>query len=240
MHLLAILGVTATFTTTPAGGPYAPRNVVSVWVETQNGTFVKTIGRWSAVRTQYLLAWVGKATLADADAVSGATRLDHTAPLTVSWDLKNKAGTVVPDGTYTIRMELADADATSTAQNHEGSFTFVKGASPQMQSGLSSNGFTNVSINFQPATSATCNNGVIDPGETCDGASCPTSCAQSSDPCMDNVLVGSAATCDAVCMPMSNGTCDGDPNVHGGCSTTGHESGLALAALALLLRRRRR
>jgi len=237
MHLFAILGVTASFTTTPAGGAYAPKNVTAVWVEDQAGKLVKTIGRWSAVRTQYLLAWVGKATLADTDAVSGATRLDHAASLTVTWDLKNKAGTVVPDGTYTIRMELADANATTTTQNHEASFTFVKSASPQMQTGLASNGFTNVTINFQPVA-ATCNNGVVDPGETCDGASCPTTCAASSDPCMDAVLVGSPSTCDAACTLQPNGTCDGDPNVSGGCNTGRGEAGLALAALGLLVRRR--
>src|SRR5512143_2180509 len=161
--LLCLLAATAahadslsvTVTTTPAGGPYAPKNVVAIWIEDSAGTFVKTIDRWSATRTQYLLGWRAKAGTADVDAVSGATRPNHNTPLTMTWDLKDRAGTIVPDGTYTIRMEVADSDATSTAQNNEGTFTFVKGATAQSQTGLSNGGFNTVSIDF---TLATCGN----------------------------------------------------------------------------------
>ena len=142
--------LTATFTSTPNNGPYAPNNVVAVWVEGPGGTFVKTIGRWSLVRTQHLVAWNLKAGAGDADAVSGATRSDHAAPLTVTWNLLDKQGQAIPDGTYTIRMEMADANSTTAAQNRQGTFTFVKGASPQMQSGLANGGFNNVSLNFDP------------------------------------------------------------------------------------------
>lgn len=210
-----------------------------VWVEDQAGTFVKTIGRWSAVRTQHLVAWVAKAGAGDADAVSGATRSDHTARLTVQWDLKNKSGATVPDGTYTIRMELTDSNATSPTQNHEAMFTLTKGATAQVQTGLANNGFTSVDIDYQPAVSATCGNGVVDSGEVCDGASCPTSCPASEDPCMDNVLIGGASTCDAECTLQSNGTC-GAADISGGCRTSRDPSLLALLAMVLVLRRRGR
>lgn len=140
--------LTSTFTTTPNGGNYAPRHVVSVWVEGPGGTFIKTIGRWSATRTSSLVAWRTAAGAGDADAVSGATIANHTAPLTVTWDLKDKTGNVIPDGTYTLRMELADSNATTAAQNHQGTFTFVKSTTAQMQTALSNGGFTNVSINI--------------------------------------------------------------------------------------------
>jgi hypothetical protein len=142
--------VSVTVTTTPNGGQYAPKNVVAVWVEDAAGSFIKTIDRFSQVRTQHLVAWVAAATLADADAVSGATRANHTAPLTMTWDLRDKAGALVPDGTYTIRMELADSNASQPGQNHQGTFTFVKSAAPEQQSGLANGGFTNVAIDFQP------------------------------------------------------------------------------------------
>jgi len=143
--------VTATFTTTPSvgGGAYAPKNIVAVWVEDSSGTFVKTIGRWAGVREGSLVGWQQKSG-GDADAVSGATRQNHTTALTVTWDLRNKSNVVVSDGTYTIRMELADENATAQNQNNEATFTFVKGASPQSQSALSNGGFTNVSIEFVP------------------------------------------------------------------------------------------
>lgn len=137
-----------TFTSQSAGGPYDPSHVLAVWIEGAGGTFVKTIQRWSNTRTSSLVGWNQKSG-GDADAVSGATRTVH-APLTVTWDLKNKQNTVVPDGTYTIRMELADANATVVGDNNQGTFTFTKGATADTQTGLSNGNFTNVSVTFTP------------------------------------------------------------------------------------------
>lgn len=142
-------GLAITVTTSPSGGNYAPRNIVAVWVE-QGGTFVKTIDRRAATRKQHLIAWNAAAGTTDVDAVSGATRANHTAPLSISWDLTDRAGAVVPDGTYTIRMESADANSSQATQNNQGTFTFVKGPQPQAQTGLTSDGFTNTSITFTP------------------------------------------------------------------------------------------
>jgi MYXO-CTERM domain-containing protein len=191
--------------------------------------------------------------------VSGATIQDHTQPLTVTWDLKDRAGAIVPDGTYTIRMELADDNTTLPAQNHQGTFTFVKGPTAQTQTNLSNGGFINTTITF--AASA-CNNGVLDPGEACDG-NCPTSCAPSGDTCMPTALTGAAATCDAACTPQVITQCIGgdgccaagcteandsdcagggtnDNTVMGGCaSSTGAGWFVALLALGLWSRRRR-
>ena len=47
--------------TSPAGGQYMPKNIVAVWIETSNGTFVKTIGCWADARRSHLVAWVAKA-----------------------------------------------------------------------------------------------------------------------------------------------------------------------------------
>ncbi len=139
----------ATFTTTPVGSVYAPLNVAAVWVE-QGGAFVKTAGRWADVRKGNLVAWNAKAGVSDADAISGATRQDHASPLTLAWDLKDRLNNIVPDDTYTLRMELADGNSTAAGQNNQGSFTFTKGTQSQTQSGLSSGGFTNVSLNYTP------------------------------------------------------------------------------------------
>lgn len=142
--------VRITATTTTKGGQFAPANVVAVWIEDAQGNFVKTIDRWSAVRTQYLLDWTAAAGPGDTDSVSGASRLDHNTPLQITWKLKDGNQQLVPDGTYTVRMESTESNSTSIAQNNEGTFTFIKGASAQMQTGLSNGGFTNVSIEFTP------------------------------------------------------------------------------------------
>lgn len=144
-------GLTVSFTTTPAGGNYSPKNIVAVWIETSSGVFTKTIGRWAQTQKADLVAWRTKAGTSDTDAMSGATRPNHTTPptLTATWDLKNKSGVVVPDGTYTIRMELADRNSTATTQNNQGTFTFVKGATSSHQT-TSGGGFNGVVIDYVP------------------------------------------------------------------------------------------
>jgi hypothetical protein len=130
---------------------------VAVWVEDAAGNFVRTIDRYAATRKSHLIGWIAKAGNADTDAVSGATRANHTGALTRTWDLTGRGGTEIPDGTYTIRMELADSNASTAAQNAQGTFTFVKGTAPQSQTGLANGGFTGVSIAFTPgAPSPTC------------------------------------------------------------------------------------
>ena len=217
---LADGALTVTATTSPNGGPYAPSHVLAIWVQGPNGQFVKTIGRWAAERRQHLVAWTTAAGAADADAVSGATRNTHATPVTVTWNLRDKTNTVIPDGTYTIRMELADQNANLANQTRQGTFTFVKGPTAQMQTALTNNGYTNVSINFNPNANS-CNNGVVDTGETCDGSSCPTTCAASADACAPNVLVGDAQTCTAACMTQTISACtSGDSCCPVGCEAT--------------------
>ncbi len=149
--LAAAQTLRATFTTTPAppgGRNYAPRNVVAVWVEDSSGTFVKTIGRWGTREHSNLVSWRGKAGTSDTDSISGATRGSHTAQLTVNWDLRNRQGATVPDGMYTVRMELADREAPTSSNNNQGTFTFVKSSSSQTQSSLSNGGFNAVTLTF--------------------------------------------------------------------------------------------
>jgi hypothetical protein len=136
--------LTVTFTTTASpsapNSQYDPKNVVAVWIESAGGTFVKTIGRWAATRKTKLVGWIAKAGSNDVDAVSGATNANY-GTLTAKWNV------VVPaDGTYTIRMELADSNATQTTQNNEGTFTFNRNGTASTQTALSNGGFTNVSI----------------------------------------------------------------------------------------------
>ena len=141
--------VQISFTSTTRNGQFAPANVVAVWAE-RAGAFVVTIDRHSQVRTQHLVGWIQQAGNGDNDAVSGATRLNHATPITLTWDLKDGAGAEVPDDTYTVRMEMAEDNSTQPAQNNQGTFTFIKGAAPEMQTGLANGGFENVSIMYTP------------------------------------------------------------------------------------------
>lgn len=255
-------GLKVSFTTSPAGGVYAPSHVVAVWIETGAGAFVKTVGRWSATRTSSLTTWIAKAGQGDVDAVSGATQnLQPNNLATLEWDLKDRQGQIVPDGTYTIKLELADFNPGQGTPNL-GTFTFVKSDQPQVQTGQTNGGFSNVTIDFAPAPPATCGNGVADPGETCDPmiasgtGACVASCEATGDACAPNVIVGSATSCSAECQiteitACASGDgccpdgCDGTdddcaggggngtgPELTGGCSTS-DDSGAALAAFGL-------
>ncbi|MBA2541601.1 MAG: DUF2271 domain-containing protein [Deltaproteobacteria bacterium] len=137
-------------TTTKVGALFAPNNVVAVWIEDAAGNFVKTIDRWSQVRTQHLVAWRTAAGTADVDSVSGASRLDHATPIQIQWKLKDRNRNPVPDGVYTVRMESAEANSVSEAENNQGTFTFTSGALAETQTALASGGFTNVSLTYTP------------------------------------------------------------------------------------------
>jgi len=63
-----------------------------------------------------------------------------------------------------------------------------------------------------------CGNGVVDPGETCDG-NCPTSCSDGNT-CTSDRLAGSASQCNAVCEFDPILTCQGgDGCCPGGCTS---------------------
>ena len=253
--------LTVSFKTTPVGAIYAPENIVAVWIEGPGPTFVKTIGRWAGVRQDHLVAWTNMAGPADVDAISGATRLDHGATLEAIWDGTDALGAVVPEGLYTLRLETADGNSTASGQNNQGTFTFTKGPAPEVQSALTSGGHVEVTITFDPNANQ-CDNAVVDTGETCDPpGTCPSTCDQrAATACAPNVLVGSAATCDAACVIQTITACvDGDGccaegctgeddrdcvdgPVEGGCATGGAQgpgAALALLLLGLCARRRR-
>lgn len=189
-HARGAVSITFTSSQAPASN-YAPNNVLAVWIEGPGGTFVKTIDRQALARVQYLVAWRAKSGANDQDAVTGATRVGYAAQ-TVKWNLQDKTGQVVPDGTYTIRMELAQSNASAAGSNNQGTFTFVKGPNPQVQNGLANGGFSQVSINYDP-TAPACNDGILDPPEMCDPGipagqanSCPSTCMASGDSCAPN------------------------------------------------------
>ncbi|HEU0033230.1 MAG TPA: hypothetical protein VFQ53_21505 [Kofleriaceae bacterium] len=210
--------LTVTVTTTPNGGEFAPKNVVAAWIEVDNGPFVKTIGQYAAERKINLIAH-NLISPNDLDAVSGATRLDHATPITFTWNLRDRAGNLVPDGAYRVRLEMADSNAQTTADNRQGAFLFTVGPNPETQTGLESNGFVNATVDFQPVV---CSNGKLDPGETCDTAiagSCPTACEPSGNACKPNELIG--ADCTAACAIVEVTECvDGDGCCAPGCSAS--------------------
>lgn len=100
------------FTTVSPKGKYAPRNVGAVWVEDEDGEFVRTIKVWAKKREQHLVEWQ-KASGGDrTDAVSGATIKSHETH-SISWDLKDLKGERVKPGKYVLRFEITDKNSSS-------------------------------------------------------------------------------------------------------------------------------
>jgi hypothetical protein len=67
---------------------------------------------------------------------------------------------------------------------------------------------------------ATCNDGHIEAGETCDPpATCPTTCPDDGDPCTTEVLVGDPSSCNAACRHLPITTCSGSASDR--CCPTG-------------------
>jgi MYXO-CTERM domain-containing protein len=258
--------VTVTFTTTPSGGVYAPRHVLVAWIETADGTFIKTLGRYAGIRKTSLTGWITAAGANDVDAISGATQDAHLAR-TVKWNLRDRVGAVLPDGQYVIKFESSDANP-GGARN-QASFTITKSPTSGNQGmNLSQGGFVNVNIEVNGATQS-CGDGYEDAGETCDPGladSCPTSCPPSTIECFQGVVAGNAALCtgqcvqqmitacandDACCPDGCDGTTDndcegggggGDDDPNGGVSScaTSSDAGWLLALLGLFVLARRR
>lgn len=141
-------------TTSSAGGEYAPRNVLAIWVEDSSGDFVKTLLAYANARRTHLNTWEASTTEAGSafnvtDAISGATQSSH-GERTAQWNGTDYNGTVVPDGEYRLRMELTDKNETGNTA----SFTFTKGATAQTLSPEDAPSFSSISISWAPLATA--------------------------------------------------------------------------------------
>ena len=137
--------LSVTFTTAPRGGQYAPANIVATWIEDAAGTFVATIDRQSLVRTSSLRAWNAVAG-ADTDAVTGATRLDHAAPITILWDI-SALETPLVDGAYNIRIETAETNANTPADNAQATFPIEINGTPAITN-PTADSYLNVTVDY--------------------------------------------------------------------------------------------
>ena len=96
------------------------------------------------------MAWVAKAPGGidnTEDVGSGATRLDHNAPVEATWAIP--AG--LPEGTYTVRIETCDENSVTPDQNYQGSFTFELNGVASVQTALTGDGYTGVKLDYSGA-----------------------------------------------------------------------------------------
>jgi len=116
--------VTITAKTTSYGGEWAPQNFVCIWIQKPDSTYVRTIDvKLSEPKyASYFKTWLkakgvlGKELLVDIDGVTSAScRPDHESKVSATWDLKDRNGNPVPQGTYQFCIEMTEDDFEGSA-----------------------------------------------------------------------------------------------------------------------------
>lgn len=132
-------------TTSTYKGSYAPKHVLAIWVESTSGTFVKSLVVNAAARKQYLTNWLKSSSSNTTDATVGATLSSHAAKACV-WNGTDVSGSVVGDGTYNLRVEFTESDATGKIAT----FPFNKGTAVDVQTPAATSGVTVSTLTWTP------------------------------------------------------------------------------------------
>lgn len=152
--------LTVSATTRTAGGQYNPANCIAVWVQNSSNQWVKTLLLSAQLRRPDLTVWRAITSNSNnvVDAISGATRTIYS-PINCTWNGTNAATprVVVPDGVYTVKLELTDEQPSNYPLGHKViTYTFTKGPENSIATivGSSENCFLNVSIQWVPGFTA--------------------------------------------------------------------------------------
>lgn len=142
--------LTVTAATSTAGGNFAPKNIVAMWIEDSQGNWVKTMLAYAATRKTHLNTWEAATTAAGSpfntvDAITGATRSNH-GTRTCTWNATDVNGNLLPDGDYTVWMELTDKNGTGNFS----SFPFTKDTIPLNLTPSNVPSFATISIVWEP------------------------------------------------------------------------------------------
>jgi len=138
-------------TTTCPSGQFNPRHIVAIWIQNSSvsgasGSFIKTKIRYGTSYLSYLNAWHSASSQNVIDATTGATRNIASETLTFTWNATNISGSVVPDGTYYIWMQMTAADLNGATAF----VSFTKGPSPETLTPAATGNYSNMNINWVP------------------------------------------------------------------------------------------
>lgn len=131
--------------TSQAGGNYAPKNIVAIWVENSSGEYVKSLLVYADEYKRFLTNWVSNSSYDVTDAVTGATVNNH-GTRSCTWDGTDVDGNIVTDGTYRVCMELTDKN--STGNYHY--FEFLKDSVSHTLTPTDVTSFGDISITWTP------------------------------------------------------------------------------------------
>jgi len=148
--------------TLEAGGNYAPRNVLAIWIEDSEGNFIKTLMAYAQNRRTHLNIWQASTIAAGSefnttDAITGATRNSH-ANRSATWNGTDFEGNLVPDGDYQLWFELTDKNGTG----NYGYVEFVKSSISQDITPVDLPSFYDIVIQWQPDNSVGIQNNTLE------------------------------------------------------------------------------
>lgn len=147
---------TLSLNTTSTGG-YSPKHLIAIWIENSSPGFVKTkLLQSKDSNLDHLGQWTSRTGSNVVDATTGATLATH-GNVTVVWNGTDVNGTVVPDGTYTVWVEMAWASDMTTGKTYS-TFTFTKGLSSFHSAPADLTNFTGITLDWVPGTATAIEN----------------------------------------------------------------------------------
>lgn len=110
-------------------GQYAPANATAVWIEDAQEQYIATLEVHARLRLPGLRCFQMRACQEEPgpDVITGASLEDHEKPHDVTWRGTDYKGRPVPDGQYTLFIEITETDK---ADGDCLQFPLVKGVDP--------------------------------------------------------------------------------------------------------------
>ena len=130
------------------------RHLGAAWIQTSANAFVKTKIKYCGGNCDHLTSSPWQTSSAGstvgADVASGATKTTFTA-ITFTWNGTNTAGTLMPDGSYNIKIFEVWNHGSTTNQQYTSTIAFTKGTTASTITPAATNWLKNVSIIWTPA-----------------------------------------------------------------------------------------
>lgn len=141
------VSMTVLVSTTSYNGQYAPRNVFAVWIEKEDGSYVKSLGRWAQKYRSKLQRWYSKSgngSQGMTDAITSASRMNHGNVPALVWTIDDIADQPSTDGIYNIYFELNETNGGSKTTTAKIQIS----ETPQVLSTNNASNINNIQITF--------------------------------------------------------------------------------------------
>jgi hypothetical protein len=132
---------------------WGPKNIGAIWVSKPDGSFVRSLQLWRQHkdRSRHLVAYNKACECPKPDVVATATLPKHKEHM-ASWDMTDREGKPVPEGQYTLHIEVSEYDVSDDdrvnkdAQNAQWSMDFDTKTAPNKLMPQPTEYFTNLKL----------------------------------------------------------------------------------------------